>query len=396
MQFRRTAALALVVTLCALSGSAVAKPQPETTHGNPHAVCAQPASEHAECGVLVDAKPTSGTVNAPLDPSAYGPAQFHGAYNVPATAATPVTIALIEANDNPNAKADLDVYNQTMRLPAFPTCSASVTVSCFQKVTQKSKMFTSESWIVESSLDVQTAHQMCQNCKILLVEAASSSMSDLLWGVDQAVALGAQVVSMSWGRTETTTSYDAHFSKPGIAFVASTGDAGYGGSHYPASSQYVAAVGGTTLSVNADNSWAGESAWASGGSGCSPYEPKPDFQPATGCANRAYADVAADADYSASGAAVYDSFGINGTTGWLKVGGTSLAAPLVAGMYGLTGMTSGSARLNALPYRAAGTAALHDITSGANGTCGTLLCTAGAGYDGPTGVGSPNGLDALR
>ena len=394
-------AVATIASTLALvaAPTAVASPKDEPDmHGNKHKVCAAPTETEAGCTIELDSRPggtPTGTSNT--SPNGFGPAQFHGAYNVPtASVRSDMTIAVIVGYDNPNAKADLDVYNAAMGLPAFPSCSSTVTTACFQKVKQKSSISTNESWILESSEDVQTTHQMCQNCKILLVEATTSQISNLMWAVDTAVSMGAQVVNTSWGFTEssTTLSNDSHFNHPGVAFVASSGDNGYG-SHWPAASQYVTAVGGTTLTIDGLNNWVSETAWASGGSGCSAYETKPVFQTDTGCLKRSYADVAADADYAASGAAIYDSFGINGNFYWLKVGGTSLAAPLVSGIYALGGVTPGLQQ-NSLPYLHGNATNLHDVLSGSNGSCGTYLCNAGIGYDGPTGLGTPNGVTAFQ
>ena len=171
--------------------------------------------------------------------------------------------------------------------------------------------------------------------------------------------------------------------------TASSGDNGYG-VEYPAASPNVVAVGGTTLSVNGSSgnySWGGETAWAGTGSGCSRYEPKPGVQNDPGCSKRTVVDVSADADPN-SGAAVYATYG---STAWVQVGGTSLASPLIAAIYALSGNTSnGSA-----PY--GNTGALHDVTSGSNGSCSpSYLCKAGVGYDGPTGLGTPNGLAAFN
>jgi hypothetical protein len=232
---------------------------------------------------------------------------------------------------------------------------------------------------------------MCQNCSILLVEADSNSYDNLMAAVDRAVASGANVVSNSYGSSEWSgeTAFDSHFNHPDIAFTFSTGDYGYG-TQYPAASPYVTAVGGTTLSMNG-LTYAGETAWSGAGSGCSAFEAKPIWQNDSLCAKRMVADVSAVADPS-TGAAVYSSTRIQGQKGWFKVGGTSLASPLIAGIYALSGNTSGSA--NALPY--ANTFALRDIVGGSNGSCGgTYLCTALTGFDGPTGLGTPNGLLAF-
>ena len=200
------------------------------------------------------------------------------------------------------------------------------------------------------------------------------------------------MVSNSWGSNEFMgeTSFDQYFNHPGVVITVSAGDSGYG-AEYPAASQYVTAVGGTTLSLGAGNTYGSESVWSGTGSGCSAYETKPSWQKDTGCSRRTVGDVAADADPN-TGAAVYDSVPDQGQSGWFQVGGTSLSAPLVAAVYALTG-TAASANYGATPYSAS--SGLHDVTSGSNGGCGTYLCNAGAGYDGPTGLGTPNGLTAF-
>jgi subtilase family serine protease len=151
----------------------------------------------------------------------------------------------------------------------------------------------------------------------------------------------------------------------------------------------VTAVGGTTLTLDGSGNRVSETAWSGSGSGCSAYEPKPSWQHDTGCARRTVADVSADAD-PASGASVYDSTPYQGQSGWFRVGGTSLAAPLVAGVYALAGNGS-STNAGSFPY--SHTSSLFDVRSGSNGSCGgSYLCTAVVGYDGPTGLGSPQGI----
>jgi subtilase family serine protease len=151
----------------------------------------------------------------------------------------------------------------------------------------------------------------------------------------------------------------------------------------------VTAVGGTTLNLGTGNTYGSESAWSSGGSGCSRYDAKPTWQTDTGCAGRTVADVSADADPN-TGAAVYDSVTYSGQHGWYQVGGTSLSAPLIAGVYALAG-NAATVTYGSYPY--SNTSSLHDVRSGSNGSCSpAYLCTAGTGFDGPTGLGSPNGL----
>jgi len=347
-----------------------------------------PGTTRCNSQVVVNSK---GQPNAGTLPSGYGPSQFLTGYNLTGSAPGSATIAIVDAYDQPNIKSDLDTYNKTYGLPAFPSCGGSVNTSCFQKVDQRggtSYPRADAGWGLEISLDVEIAHAVCQNCKILLVEADSNSFANLLSAVDTARNLGANVISNSYGGSEFSgqTSYDSHFNIPGVAVTVSSGDSGYG-VEYPAASQYVTAVGGTTLNLSG-NTYVSESAWNGSGSGCSGYDPKPAWQHDTGCLMRTVADVSADANPN-TGAAVYDSLRYQGRKGWYQVGGTSLSSPLVAAVYALSGNYD-------LSHVYGSASNLHDVTTGSNGTCGgSYLCTAKSGYDGPTGLGTPNGPPAF-
>ena len=180
-----------------------------------------------------------------------------------------------------------------------------------------------------------------------------------------------------------------YFQHPGVAITASTGDGGYGVA-YPASSPFVTAVGGTSLVRDPSSRGWSETAWEGAGSGCSSYETKPAWQADAGCAHKTEADVAAVADPS-TGVAVYDSYQ---TGGWAVFGGTSAAAPIIAATYALAGPPAANSNPSAYPYD--DTAALNDVTVGSNGSCSpAYLCTAGPGYDGPTGLGTPAGIEAF-
>ena len=163
-------------------------------------------------------------------------------------------------------------------------------------------------WAQEISLDLDMVSAACPQCNILLVEADDNYTDNLAAAVDTAVALGAKYVSNSYGGTEdpSETDFDAYYNHPGVVVTASTGDDGYGTS-YPATAPGVTAVGGTSLVADSSTRGWAESAWAGAGSGCSPCEPKPDFQTDAGCANRRVADVSAVADPE-TGVAVYDSY----------------------------------------------------------------------------------------
>jgi subtilase family serine protease len=214
-------------------------------------------------------------------------------------------------------------------------------------------------------------------------------MQNLEAANDMAAKLGANVINNSYGIGEYSaeTSEQTHFNHSGIAVTASSGDNGYK-TQFPAASQYVTAVGGTTLKPAQDSRGWIETAWNGTGSGCSTYISKPSWQSDTGCSNRAIGDVAAVADPS-TGVAAYDTFGVNG---WVVYGGTSVASAIIAGVYGLA---SNASSVNYGSYSYSHSGSLNDVTSGSNGNCDTYLCNAGPGYDGPTGNGTPNGTGAF-
>lgn len=330
-------------------------------------------------------------------PAGFGPAEFRKAYGVTGEAKKTPVVAIVDAYDQPNMLSDLQTYSSTFNLPQLANCSVVITKSttpCFKKVDQTGGTTypTSDAgWALEISLDVETIHALCDNCSVLLVEAKSASNSDLLKALDTAVNLGATIISNSYGSSEVSseTQSDSHFNQPGIAIFASAGDSGYGVS-YPAASRYVVGVGGTKLTLTSGGAYSSESAWAGGGSGCSSYETKPTWQHDTGCKKRTVADVAADADPT-SGAAVYDSVKYNNKKGWFKIGGTSLSSPLIAGIFATGDQLASTAQAGSFLYGLS-SSHFHDVAKGSNGTCSpTYLCKAAKGYDGPTGLGSPNG-----
>jgi subtilase family serine protease len=197
----------------------------------------------------------------------------------------------------------------------------------------------------------------------------------------------ANYVSNSWSGNEGTKSYDHDYNVSGVAITAATGDSGYNSTaQWPAILPSVIGVGGTTLaSVNPRT----ETAWNGAGSGCSKIYSKPSFQSgiSTGCSNRAQADSSADAD-PYTGVAVYDTFH---ESGWLVFGGTSVATPITASVFALAGNASSNNPGNLYSHASS----LNDIVAGTNGGCGAPLCVAGPGWDGPTGLGTPNGIAAF-
>ncbi|MGW1894348.1 putative Ig domain-containing protein [Streptomyces sp. NPDC002004] len=329
-------------------------------------------------------------------PSGYGPSDLQSAYALPSGAGAGATVAIIDANDDPNAESDLATYRSQYGLPACTTANG-----CFKKVDQNGGTnypSPDSGWAGEISLDLDMVSAVCPQCHILLVEAAQPSMEDLGAAVNRAVTMGAKYVSNSYGGGEDSTdptSDSSYFDHPGVAITVSSGDSGYG-AEYPASSRYVTAVGGTSLSRASNSRGWSESVWGSSvggdgaGSGCSAYDAKPTWQTDSGCTKRTVADVSAVAD-PATGLAVYDSYQ---ASGWNVYGGTSASAPIIASVYALAGTPGSSSYPASFPY--SHTSALNDVTSGANGSCGgSYLCTARSGYDGPTGLGTPNGTAAF-
>ncbi|WP_030901965.1 S53 family peptidase [Streptomyces sp. NRRL F-5126] len=349
------------------------------------------------CNALVrtDLK-TFKSLNPKAAPQGYGPDELKSAYNLP-DGGKGQTVAIVDANDDPNAEQDLATYRKQYGLPECTSASG-----CFSKIDQNGGTnypAPDAGWAGEISLDLDMVSAACPQCNIMLVEAKSASMDDLGAAVNQAVEKGAKFVSNSYGGGEDSSDQqadDQYFKHPGVAITVSSGDGGYG-VEYPASSPYVTAVGGTSLSQGGGGSrgWS-EKVWGSSaggegaGSGCSQYSAKPSWQKDSGCAKRAVADVSAVAD-PATGLATYDSYQAGG---WQVVGGTSASSPIIAAVYALAGAPGSADTPASYPY--AHTSALNDVTSGSNGSCSTsYLCTAGQGYDGPTGLGTPNGTAAF-
>jgi subtilase family serine protease len=330
------------------------------------------------------------STSASGSPSGYNPSDLQSAYKLPsATAGSGQTVAIVDAYNDPNAESDLSVYRSQFGLAACTTVNG-----CFRKIDQNGGTKYSRGntgWAEEISLDLDMVSAICPNCHILLVEANSNRFSDLATAVDRAALQGANEISNSYGGSEYSNEVNdqSHFNHPGVAITASSGDNGYG-VQFPAASQYVTAVGGTTLSRASNSRGWSEIAWSGAGSGCSAYISKPSWQTDSGCSKRTVADVSADADPN-TGVSVYDTYH---EPGWLVFGGTSVASPIIASVYALAGNVNSVDYDGSYPYSHIGS--LFDVTSGSNGSCGSsYLCTAGLGYDGPTGLGTPDGSEAF-
>ncbi|WP_051950930.1 carboxypeptidase regulatory-like domain-containing protein [Actinacidiphila yeochonensis] len=359
---------------------------------------------------------TAGQATAPAGLS---PADLLSAYALPADGGQGATIAIVDAFDDPTAEADLAVYREQFGLPA---CTAES--GCLRKVDEHGGAdypAADEGWAGEISLDLDMVSAVAPEAHILLIEAASANTDDLGTAEDTAVALGARYVSNSYGAYVDDPAEpaidEAYFDHPGTALVFSSGDDGYGAT-YPAASPYVTSVGGTSLTRDTsargwtESVWnstvtdgSGIPHWGAPASGCSSAEPKPAFQTDAGCPGRTVTDVSAVAD-PATGVAVYNSFSDGG---WNVYGGTSASAPIITSTYALAGAPVSGTYPNSYPYNSP--SALHDVTTGDDASCAdaslcgfgttpscdpSYLCAAQAGYDGPTGLGTPDGLAAFR
>ena len=403
----------LLTTLAvALAAACAAYAQPVERWGSVwcRAVCpAATATGTARCHAMVvtDAKGWLMTnVMRGAAPEGYGPSDLQSAYNVVRSVDTgrvpagPV-VAIVDAFGYPSAESDLATYRAQFGLPPCTTQNG-----CFAQVNQTGVRGryprADTDWDQEQALDLDMVSAICPSCRILLVEANSASLADLAASENTAAALAPHAISNSYGGAESDSPpFESDYNHPGIAVTASSGDAAYaGGPSFPASSPHVTAVGGTSL-VRASNSrgWA-ETVWPGAGSGCSTMYPKPVWQLDPLCALRMVADVSAVADPD-TGVAVFAPVNAR-SSAWLVFGGTSVGAPLTAAMYGLqddrrtfVGNLYPGAGSTPGPYKTSPN--LNLITSGSNGTCGEVyLCTASPGwnYNGPTGLGTPNGSKA--
>src|SRR6266851_2083645 len=370
--------------------------------------CATPSQAgQMACDLLVNtkAKPRA-AIRPNVFPTGfgYGPADLQNTYGLTSAAAAPNTgtVAIVDAFNDPNAEKDLAKYRTDAGLP---TCT--VASGCLKIVNQTGGATlpgtdSTGGWEIEESTDLDMVSAICPNCKILLVEAKSPSFTDFAQAENYA-ASQAKFVSNSWGSVAEFTgenSLDSAFNHPGVVITAASGDFGYG-TQYPATSQLVTSVGGTTLTGASPTTKGTETAWAGTGSGCSTLEPKPSWQTdtnaTTGCLNRTENDVSAVADPN-TGVAVYDTFPntVGLVSGYNQIGGTSVSTPIITSTYALAGTPTAGTYPSSYAYQH--TSAFNQITSGSNGTCEptrSYLCNAAgslAGYNGPTGLGTPNGV----
>jgi hypothetical protein len=349
-------------------------------------------------------------------PAGYSPANLQDAYSLSSASATGgagQTVAVVTAYDDSTAETDLGTYRSEFGLPACTTANG-----CFSKVdadggTNYPTGTAPAGWALTDAEELDMVSAACPNCHLLLVEADLPQIPTTTTGgttdtgigpaVNEAVTLGAKFVVTTFAGPEVSgeTGWDTYFDHQGVVIAAPDGSSGYGTS-YPAASPYVVAVGGTTLDQpgtgNCTTASAGargwcETAWSQTGSGCSAYEAKPSWQTDTGCTSRMLNDISAVADPNTPVAVYYTPSGAS-TGEWTADASTGTAAAIVAGAAALAGTPAND--VYPAQYLYANAAGLNDIISGSNGTCSiTYFCTAGPGYDGPTGLGTPDGVSAF-
>jgi subtilase family serine protease len=401
---------AMVALLVAPSALAAA---PSWSHRDAH-ICGPGAADQAGCTSIARVLYANGLEYRAATPAqlkkaaqaaasvSYTAVGIRAAYGILGQGDPSRVIAIVDGYDDPGAYSHLATYRSGMGLPAIQSCTLSQLIGltstsatpCFAKVNQNggTALPTPDSgWSNEMDLDLQAASAICPRCSLLLLEASTPSFANLGAAVTTASNTPHVVaISNSYGTTNDVpgSAYPAwdRAAQKGIAVMAAAGDWGYATS-FPASSTDVIGVGGTTLTVGTSGARNGETAWSSTGSGCSVYNAAPSWQviPNSPCGSmKAVSDLSADAN-PYSGFQIYTNY--SGATGWWIFGGTSLSTPLMAALYAMQGGYGGFTLAGAHAW--APTTPYFDVTSGSNGRCiPSTLCTAGTGWDGPTGRGS--------
>lgn len=398
-----------LVCLLFLVGLAVAalpvQAQSPNALQNPRATVVVPAStiqRLADIGIrahtnhLILVRPTRGKPNRPTGPQGLSPATIYSVYLPSASTSSGGggTIAIVDAYDYPTAENDLNVFSSQFGLPACTTANGCFKVVYAGGSTPRANC----GWGQEAALDIEWAHAMAPEAKIVLVEAASSRFTDLFDAVDVATQQvtaggGKGEVSMSWGGSEfsSETSYDGHFQHNNVVYFGASGDTG-GVIIYPSASPYVVAAGGTTLNLKSNGDFISETGWSGSGGGPSKYEEQLDYQFGVSGASstqRSVPDLSFDAD-PYTGVSVYDSTKCQGMSGWLIFGGTSVSSPALAGIVNraMSFEPSSVDELTTMYGNRTNTKDFYDVTSGSAGSY-----TAAPGWDYVTGIGSSRGTN---
>ncbi len=330
-------------------------------------------------------------------PTGYTPQQMRHAYGIDqiANQGAGQIIGIVDGYDYPSVESDLGVFTTQFGLPACTKANGCLTVV----YATGTKPPSNAGWSGETSLDVQWAHAIAPQAKILLVEAPNGTVKSLLQAVPVAVQNGATIINMSWGTNNEPANEQQldplYFNNPAVTYINASGDSGINLFGYPGASPLVVGAGGTTMKLDSNGNILSEVGWSGSGGGQSVYFPEPAYQ--TGfqsSGKRGVPDVAYNAS-PATGVPVYDSEAGK----WGEVGGTSAASPQWCAIVAIAnsiraGMGKGTIGTNFMNIVYANPSAFHDITSGSNGSCGAE-CKAGPGYDFVTGLGSPMAVQVV-
>jgi subtilase family serine protease len=337
-----------------------------------------------------------------VEPNAVGttprgetPASIASVYSLTGQLAGAGVIVIVDAFHYPTALGDFNHFSQQFGLPLEASSDPlNANNQVFQVIYAHGKPRDNCGWAQEAALDIEWAHAMAPNAKIVLVEAKTNSFANLFQAVDVASSIAnTQEVSMSWGGSEFSSEAgnDGHFTHPGIVYFAASGDTG-GATIYPGVSPNVVSAGGTRINRNASGTFVSETGWSGSGGGPSKYESRPSYQNIiqTIVNNaRGVPDYSFDADPN-SGVSVYDSTSCQGSSGWLVFGGTSVSSPSLAGIVNSAGSNTSSAAELSMLYQSVSNNG--STINGANfrdilgGTAGSF--SAKAGWDFVTGIGS--------
>jgi subtilase family serine protease len=334
-------------------------------------------------------------------PQGLTPKQIESAYRLPVSRQSHQTVAVSIAYNTPHLAYYLRVYREYFGLPP-----CTVKSGCFKVVNQyggSRKLPPSgrlSGWDLEVTLDVSMISVACPHCHILVVEANNDNLGPLGQTERTAARLGAQVISNSYGQPENglAMTYAHDYRLTHHTVVVASGDSGFTSANFPANLASVTAVGGTELTRSHDRRGWREAVWnnyaGAGSSGCSAYVPRPAWQHRVQCPGRTIADVAA----VAWNVPIYNK----AWGGWITVGGTSVAAPLIAGIYGLAGNGAKVTTKNLYQHPRSfnhigiGNNAWNFAPMSPKIRCGNdYLCVATPGYNAPTGLGTPHGIRAF-
>ena len=370
--------------LAAVSPGAAASPSNDVASPvhTVRACTAHPAPGEVACLAIAVADADGNMITYDTDPLVgFNAADIRAAYNLDGISSHGRTVAIIDAYGYSTLEADLAEFRDTNKLPPCTIKNGCLTIQDERGGNDLPP--DNSGWDLEQALDVDMVSAACPDCKIAVFQGKAPNLKSLGHAVNTAAKTkGVVAISNSYGGGNGHNR--AYYDHPGIAITASTGDSGFTGGLYPAADTHVIAVGGTSVFKDGTKRGFHETAWAGAGSGCSRYNVQPPYQRKveTGCQTDATADVSGAADPGNGGLMIY----FNGH--FTQVGGTSESSPLIAAVYALSGRTTGYP--GKIPYNNADE--LYDVTAGSNGSCGPPICDSGEGWDGPTGIGTPNGV----